>query len=129
MSAVAATVQALLAASGVAALVSTRVYPVVAPQATAASHIVVHLIAEDDDMLLRGTAGYPNARVSVECRASTFTAVNALAEAVKSALQPLHLVTYAGVTVSFQKQGSDYSDFADESKTHRRIMDFYARWQ
>lgn len=129
MSAVPATVQALMGNAAVAALVVQRVYPVVSPQGASLPNIVVHLVSEDDELLLRGHAGYPQARVSVECRAATYTAVNALGEAVKAALQPLHRARYAGVLVSFQKQGSDYSDFADDSQTHRRILDFYARWQ
>ena len=129
MSALNATIQSLLANAGVAALVGRRIYPITAPQGGAVPYIVVHLISERDDFVLAGHAGYPEARVSVDCRSTKSTEAQMIGEAVKAALQPLHLAPSAGVTVSFRKEGSDYSDYADESQIYRRIMDFYARWQ
>lgn len=129
MSAIAATVQALLADSGIGSIVAARVWPVIAPQVAELPNVIVYMVSEDDEMLLRGTAGFPEARVSVECRAATFTAANALGEAVKTALLPLHRAAFAGVLVSFAKASTDLTDFADDTRTHRRILDFYARWQ
>lgn len=129
MSAVNATVKALLGNAAVVAIVASRVYPGQAAQGALRPHIVVHLVSQHDAMLLLGPAKYPESRVSIECRADTFTAANDLGEVVIEVLPALHMAAYAGKSVSFRQEGSDYSDFDDASQTHRRIMDFYARWQ
>jgi hypothetical protein len=127
MSAVAATVQALLASTDTVAIVANRVWPVTAPQNSKLPNIVVHRIAEDEEMLLRGHSGQQVGRVSIEARASTFTSADDLGTVVSEHLKQIHLASFAGRTVSFSKQGTDVSDHDDDTKIHRRILDFYIR--
>jgi hypothetical protein len=129
MSAVAVTIQALLANPAVTQLVTNRVWPSLAPQDAPTPNIIVHRISESDDLLLRGHAQFPLARISVECRGTTFRAADGLGEAVDAALKPLHRESLSGQSVSFSKQGTDVSGFADDSKIHTRILDFYVRRQ
>lgn len=127
MSAVAATVQALLASTEIVALVQNRVWPVVAPQNSKLPNIIVHRISEDEEILLKGHSGSAVARVSIESRAETFTAADNLGAVISEHLKPVHRASFAGRTVSFSKQGTDVSDHDDDTRIHRRILDFYIR--
>jgi hypothetical protein len=127
-SAVAATVQAILALPAVAAICKDRTWPVIAPQQAGYPHNVVHRVSEADELLLAGHSGLREARVSVESRALTFTAAEQLGEVVQAGLKDIHLGNFAGFTVSFAKHATDYSDYADASQVYRRIQDFIVRF-
>ena len=121
------TVKALLAAPAVSAAVSDRVWPVVATQETQAAHILVNQINLVDPMLLKGHSGLEEARVTIECRGRTATETIKLGDAVKLALEPIHRQVIDGVPTSFRKEGTDVTEYADNSSFHRRIIDFYVR--
>lgn len=129
------TVKTLLANSGVTALVGQRIYPYEVPQDAAANNIAVHLIYEDEQVLLAGATQWPQGRVSVECRAESGTLANDMAEAVKDALRDKHLYSILGCEVTFRKEGTDVTDSSQEtnasggSDVNRRILDFYVRWR
>lgn len=131
MSALAVAIAALLADSGVTAIVATNIYPVEAPQAVPAPYIVVNLIGESSDRHLSGVAAkYYAARVSVECISATATEMNLLGEAVKNALEGVTKQTIAGATdVDILKEASDYSGVNDTRTLKMRVMDFSVRWR
>lgn len=132
MSAVSLTIQALLAKAGVTGTTSTRIYPSVLPHSTALPAIAVSLSGEEEEMLLQGASQYPRASVQIHCVAATAKAAIELGEAVKTALRD-HLYTDNDspptYRASFQKQSLDFTDYADNLTTHRRVMGYEVRWR
>ncbi len=133
MSSVAITIQALLAAPGVTALVADRIYPIAAPPFNDPGEhhddIIVNLIHEDDEMLLQGAARFPEARVSIECRSVSAASAIRIGEAVKTALQEIAGDTFAGRKAWFFKEGTDATERNDSVGLSRRHLDFYVRWK
>lgn len=128
MSAVSLTIKALLAQSGVTSRTSTRVYPLPLPHSTTLPAIAVALSGEDEDYLLGGASQYPVSSVQVHCIAAKAKDAIALGEAVKVALRDLHYTT-GGADAWFAKEGPDFTDYADDLSTHRRLMSFAVRWR
>ncbi|RWO20659.1 hypothetical protein [Mesorhizobium sp.] len=128
MSAVSLTIKALLAQSTVRAFTAQRVYPFPIPLTTSLPAIAVAMSAEDEEYALAGSTQYPLATVEVHCIALTAGSAIELGEAVKIALRDL-LYTSGDVNASFRKSGVDFTDFADDLSTHRRVMSFDVRWR
>jgi hypothetical protein len=131
MSGVSLIINALLAQAGVAALVSTRIRPFPLQQGESLPAIAVAMSAEDEEQLLAGASQYPQTSVQIHCIATKASAAIDLGEAVKNALRDL-LYTSSdspAVKASFQKDGVDFTDFADDLSTHRRVMAFTVRWR
>lgn len=76
----------LLADAGVAALVGTRVYPLVLPQAGTLPAITYQVVAGDADYVMEGASGLAFKRVQVDCWADTYSAAAGLRAAVTAAL-------------------------------------------
>lgn len=70
----------------VAALVGTRIYPAIAPQSTVTPYIVYQRIATQHLHTMDGIAGLAETTIQIDCYASTYGAVKALADAVRLAL-------------------------------------------
>lgn len=126
----------LIEDSDVAAAVDTRVYPVSRTQSDPLPALVIHSVYEDQDIVLAGARqGFEN-RMSVECIAGSAGAAHDLGEAVKSALQCIiHQPLYSDdsppvleAVATIWKEGSDSSDFTEEPRVFRRIVDFRMRW-
>jgi hypothetical protein len=121
-------VQALLAGGATSAIVDDRIEPFPLRASTRRPGIAVSLVDETDGYKLDGAIKYPQSRVSVHCIAESATAADALAEAVKQ-----DLIDYRGelldAEVTIFKAGSDYSDYADDLSTFRRVVDFVVRWR
>jgi hypothetical protein len=131
MSAVSLTINALLAQAGVTAVTSTRVKPFPLPQGLALPAIAVAMSSETEEQLLAGASQYPETSVQVQCIATKASEAIDLGEAVKNALRD-RLYTSSDsppVVASFQKDGVDFTDFADDLSTHRRVMAFSIRWR
>ena len=133
-SAVSLTVKALLAASGVTGVVSTRVRPFPLPQGDSLPAIAVAMSSEADEYTLQGASQYPEATVQIHCIAAGpaggSTAIE-LGERVKEALRDLLYTSSDSppVRASFQKEPVDFTDFADDLSTYRRVMSFTVRWR
>ncbi|RUW47289.1 DUF3168 domain-containing protein [Mesorhizobium sp. M1A.F.Ca.ET.072.01.1.1] len=128
MSAVSLTIKALLDQATIRNVTANRIYPFPLPLNAALPAIAVALSSESEDYLLAGSAQYPLASVQVHCVTATSGSANELGEAVKTALRDL-LFTSGDVNASFQKSGVDFTDFADDLSTHRRVMSFDVRWR
>ena len=126
MSALAATVRALLAAPAVTAVVSTRVYPVEADQGARLPAIVVDIVSERDSRHLSGADQFPVARVQIQCLGRTPAAADKLAGVVIATLQDL-VGTFAGRQCEFSRADSYYSDASDNRSVYRVLTDFYVR--
>ena len=81
-----ALIAKLLADAGVSALVGTRVYPGVRPQATALPAIVFNMISANPSYSDDGEDGIAEARVQLDCWGATYTDAKKAARAVKAAL-------------------------------------------
>jgi hypothetical protein len=121
-------VQALLDGTATTAIVGTRIEPFPLRSSTARPAIAVSLVDETDGYHLNGAIQYPQSRMSVHCIAETATAADALAEAVRADLQD-YRGTLLSCEVTIFKAGSDYSDYADDLSTFRRVCDYVVRWR
>lgn len=107
-----------------------RIYPIVAPEKTAMPFITIELSSEADQQMLGGAGGYYSTRVTVSTLATTATQANEMGELVKKALGDVTKATIAGAKdVDIVKQGTDFSDYADDRSVYRRAMDFYVQWR
>lgn len=135
MSALTATVKMLLAGSGVTALVGQRIVPGVPPQDfLLLTCICVHLLHDEEEELLQGASQWPEARVSIECRAATLNDADKIGEAVVNWLRDKDRYLIDGVRATFRKEGSDETDGSEESTqgaptVSRRILDYYVKRQ
>jgi hypothetical protein len=128
MSAVEVTIAALMAAPAVTDIVGDRITNMVTEDENPLN-IVVYLVFEDSTSMLDGPAKWYQARVTVDCASSNPAQIHDIAEAVKDALEPLHLAPLAGCIVSFRKEGTDATDFGEESSSSHRALDFYVDWR
>ncbi|RJT32799.1 DUF3168 domain-containing protein [Mesorhizobium waimense] len=128
MSAVSLTVNALLEDAGIGALVARRVVPYPIPLKMSLPAIAVAMNAEAETYLLAGASQYPETSVQIHCIATKAGEATDLGEAVKVALRDLHYTT-GGADALFSKEPLDFTDFADDLSTHRRVMSFAVRWR
>lgn len=130
MSAVAITIQALLADATVTALVGERIDPIKPSQESAESCIVVNQVAESDHPIFSGPqSGFYQSRVQIDCRSNTATKALALGDAVRDALQNIVRQTFASGEATFFKEGVDITGEMDEADLYMRSMDFYVYWR
>lgn len=128
MSAVSLTIKALLADNPVKAVTSTHIYPFPIPLGTALPAIAVGMSGEDDQYTLSGANQFPESSVQIHCIAAKAKDAIELGEKVKSALQDLHYTT-GGADAWWSKEPLDFTDFADDQLTYRRVMSFAVRWR
>lgn len=134
MSATAIAVRLLLADEDLAAAVSNRVYPVVAPQEKSFPYIVAGLAYEDQDVVLEGQRDGYSSRIAIHCVAADAPAADRLGEAVKQALASIinQTVTDADgapfAVATALKQGTDLIDFNEARTVFRRLIDYSIRW-
>lgn len=136
MSAVGITVQALLGAPEITALVDRRVYNMVAgtmDQGSDASfstaRAIVYLAGEESLQMLGGPAQWRTSRVSVDCQSAYPHEAQILAEKVIGALEAIHIQEIIGYEATFTKEGSDSTGFGEESSINQRVIDWYVRWR
>lgn len=128
MSAVPIIIQALLAAPTVTAVVSTRIRPISADQGGTPPDLVIYAASEADAYELAGAMEFPAARVTVECRARTFSAADTLGDKVIAALQNLN-GTFDGKHAQVFGWSQVASDHDDEFSIFRRVLDFHVRYR
>lgn len=68
-------------------LVSSRVYPLVAPQGVAKPYITYQGITRQRENTLAGDGGLSNPRVQIDCYAETYPAAKSLALSVRGAMK------------------------------------------
>jgi hypothetical protein len=115
----------LLAHSPLAALVGTRIRPVIAKQGERFPCVVVTTVSHLAEYATQGPVSLADSRVQVDCYAETFAASKAVARAAKARLSGQRF-TSGGV--EFQQcaviaERSSYQDGA-EVKLHRTSIDF-----
>jgi len=86
---------ALLSADAtITGLVSTRIYPILAPQNAALPYVTYQVAASRHVHSLDGSSGLAFASVQINCNAASYSVAKAIAEAVRQELQG-----YAGTPV------------------------------
>jgi hypothetical protein len=118
MNAEGATRAAILASAPVAALVGTRVYPMMLPQGPAFPAIVYQRISTVPDMLVDGP-GFAPIRMQLSMWATTFDGARTLADAVVTALHGYH-----GGELRLSRLINLLDDYEPDTKLFRVIADF-----
>lgn len=111
--------QALSGGAAIAALVSTRIYPLVLPQSVAYPAISYQRISNTGQM---GTTALRESRWQVNCWALTYTAAQALAVAVKNALEE-YTATATAPRIKMVLVVNELDDFDPEANIFRVIVD------
>jgi hypothetical protein len=101
-----------------------RVYLMRAEQFTAGGDAIINeVFGSMMDTLEEGSTGFFQSRISIECRAPTYSLAVQIADAVKAALLP-----FRGASLTAEIHGimhaGDYSDYSDEGTVFRQIADF-----
>lgn len=104
----------------VAALVSTRIYPLLMPQNTAMPCVVYQRISSVPVTSINGDSGLDSVRIQVSCWAGTFAGAKGLASAVRSAVDGSSLLK--SVTLM------EMDDIDNETRNFRSMIDF-SIWQ
>lgn len=109
---------ALAADAAVAGRVASRIYPLLMPQGAALPALTYQRISSDHQPSLAGhTSGLVNIRLQVDCWASSYAVVKALAVDVLIALS-------AGATAFKALLLSDNDLYEEEPRIYRASMDF-----
>ena len=95
-----ALIARLLADSGVAAVVGTRVFPGARPQASALPAIVLNRISGGPEYADDGEVGLEQGRIQIDCWAATYSEAKLLARAVTACLSAFE-GTVGGTTFQF----------------------------
>lgn len=110
---------ALINNGGVSALVSTRVYPVFLPQTPTYPAMSFQRISNTGQS---GTSDLKQSRWQLDCWASSYTAGQALAAAVKAAIEEFHdLDQTPGILIG--RVVNELDDYDDVVKVYRVIVD------
>lgn len=119
--------EALTENAGVTALVGTRVYPVIAPQAATLPLIVYTLISGQQEESHSGASGLARPRYQFDCYAETITAAFALGEAVRLAIHGFAgtLGGAGGVTCGGILFAGKRVLYEPETKIHRVSIDYF----
>lgn len=106
----------LSADTAIAAAVSTRIYPVIAPQNAAYPHVTYQRISGGQVNSLDGYGGTENPRIQIDCWAETYAAAKSLAKAVMDSM--LEATAFTALMISDQ----DLSEL--DQPIYRVSMDF-----
>lgn len=104
----------LTANAGVTAIVSTRVYPVVIPQAATLPAVAYQRISATREHNLGGPGGLTRVRFQLTMAAATYAAMKALANAVRVALDG-YRGTVSGVFVQAALSEGEREQFVGET--------------
>lgn len=130
MSAIEIVITKLKATAAVTALVpKASHYPIMWPEAAQPPAIVINIAGDSDEQMLSGAGKYYETRVRIESMAVSGTAVIAIGNAVRDALQDIVKATIAGfhdVDITYNGQ---FTDWADDRSMARVVSDFSVRWR
>lgn len=96
---------ALTANTSLAAIVSTRVYPVVAPRAAAMPLITYERAGTDEIPIMSGVDGSLTVRLSIDCWGTTYSGARAVADAVTNVLNGYASTATSPVVVMVRREG------------------------
>ncbi len=112
---------------GVSALVGTRIYPLKAPQATEAAHVVYGLAGGLHSGGHDGPDGLRSGRISFACTARSYAGAKSVAEAVRAELGGLS-ATLSGLAVRIPVSYEDEDLYDDTVGLYVVVVDFELFW-
>jgi len=119
--------------SGVSAIISTRIYPRIVPQLASLPALSYQQISGPREHTMSGPAGMVKSRWQINCVVESYSALRALADAVRKALD-----CYSGtasstkIDVGFldnENDGFDSIHDVKSSKRYTKILDFIIWFQ
>lgn len=133
MSIYAALYARLGAVSGVTDLVSTRIYPLVAPQNASLPLVVVNRIGEIHEHHTTAAAGIARASMQIDCWAATLDAAVAVGDAVRAALDGWSgtsaSIVVRSVTLNDRDESMEPPQDGEEFGDYRSRLDFTCWYQ
>lgn len=118
----------LSAASGVTTLVSTKIFPRLAPMETVAPYVVYSIVSVDPTDSKTRPSTLDRVRVQIDCYARTYASAEAVHSAVRSALDAYTIgSTVAGVKLDGIKFETENDTFEEDVDIHRRSADYQIR--
>lgn len=121
-----ALVAYLLAGTGLAGLVGTRIHWVRSPQSVASPRVVLYRIGGLRDMTMAGPSGLVSSRVQIDCIGLTYASAKAVARAAEARLSG-----YSGTTGGIDFEGcfligerDVFEDGDTPDKLFRTSLDF-----
>lgn len=117
----------LAADGGVSAIVADRIYELTAAADATEPYLIIEITDEEGQPHLRGGSGLVDATVGIECVATTATGMDALADAVREALDTKRdtLGTGADATVvrniALTARGDTVIEPRDGSRGYKRV--------
>jgi hypothetical protein len=129
MSAIGSAIYSILANdAGVAALVSTRIYPTFVPQGASMPAITYQRIVAVRDHVLDGTTEMVAATYQINCWAETYAETRALSDAVRAALDDyegtVNSVVIQNIHLTDEDDLSDRLPGDDVLNRHAKRLDF-----
>lgn len=114
----------------ITALVSTRIYPEWMPQEGTLPALVFSRISSPRRLDMEGSSGYMDVRMRVDCYASSYSAVKALADAVRVSLNNV-TGTLGGESVQrvMLLDDRDLGDVDGDAVYRRVALDFMVVYQ
>ena len=102
----------LQADAGVTAIAGSKLYPHIAPEGTAAPFMTFHMVVGTPYNIISRTTALEKKRIQINCWSDSYAGAQALAEAVKTALNSSgHLAV-------------EIENYVDEAQLYRRIVDW-----
>lgn len=113
--------------SGVAALVSTRVYPLLVPQDTTLPAIAYQRISGPRDHTHSGASGLALARMQVSCLGNSYGQAKQVSEAVRAALDGLRgsLGAVSADAVFLDNERDEWSTAFEEAVVQQDYLIWY----
>lgn len=125
MKAIDLAIAVLKASTAVVAITThSRIYPVTAPQGMTLPHVVVNLIAGDDEQLLGGAGHLFTSRIQVDCIATSVALAAQLGEAVNAALEQRPANPPSDLDDCFT-DGIAHSDSSEDGSIIRVLRGYY----
>lgn len=120
-------VYAMLAADAtVAALVSTKIYPVIAPQNVASPFVVYSIASAIPTNTKDRISELDTMRVQVDCYGRTYAQVEAISSAVRLAIDG-QTGTYGGAYVDGVAYENEQDMLDEDVDLYRKSLDFFIR--
>lgn len=120
---------ALLATSGVTTLVSTRVHPQIAPQASTTPYVTYEVISKRAVHDMGGLTGLTEARISYLCHGTTYAAAKGVAAAILAALDRRRGTIQGTVFGAILSEGEADAGFDEVTQLHVVAIDFRVLYQ
>lgn len=120
----------LVNTAGVAALISTRVYPNVIPEDVAQPAAAYQKISGSPILNHGGPSGLETSRIQITCRATTYAVAKSVAKAVKTALDGFTglMGGVGGVTVEYshiENEQDGYNQVSGSSTVRLDVIILY----